>query len=56
MKKTLVVAAGLAVLSTSAFASKARMQAMGARRNSWFFLHARHKKHLENATFNECKL
>jgi hypothetical protein len=29
MKKTLVVAAGLAVLSTSAFASKARMQAMG---------------------------
>ena len=27
--KTLVVAAGLAVLSTSAFASKARMQAMG---------------------------
>ena len=29
MKKTLVVAAGLAVLSTSAFASKARMQALG---------------------------
>jgi hypothetical protein len=29
MKKTLVVAAGLAVLSTSAFASKARMTALG---------------------------
>ena len=29
MKKTLIVAAGLAVLSTSAFASKARMQALG---------------------------
>ena len=28
MKKTLVVAAGLAVLSTSAFASKARMSAL----------------------------
>ena len=38
MKKHLMIATGLAVLSTSAFASKARMACIKPKCDFWFFL------------------
>ena len=51
MKKHLVVAAGLAVLSTGAFASKARMQAMnqGATLGSYYMYDTRNIWRTPNA-------
>lgn len=54
MKRNVLVIAGLAVLSTSAFASKARMEAMGQGSSSYYMMDSR-SVFLNPASLNEMK-
>jgi len=55
MKKSVLVVAGLAVLSTSAFASKARMEALGQGSASSLYLSDSRSVFLNAASLNDTK-